>query len=289
MTASFSVKGEGKAIVLLHGSMASKEQWLGFTEELLPHYKVVSMDLIGYGRTTRPFHPDEYSLRDESELLRSVLTTTVGPDESYHLVGHSYGGVVALHHAFHHRNKVKSLTVIEPMAFHLLAKNHELIETSRLMVEEIHRCIREGNAVAGAEMFINLWMPAGTFARIGEREKLLLGEGVKKMVADFDAAVNEPLSADDYATLPMPICLIAGKSSPPYSLGISEVVARTIPGIEFHWVDGGHFSPVSHPEQVNPIIADFIGRVEAGQMQSSRAEFLEPGNDGETLARSAEP
>ena len=264
MTAGFSVHGEGKTIVMLHGSMASKEQWLGFTREVVPHYKVVSMDLLGYGQTTRPFSADDYSLRDESELLRSVLEETIG-DEAYHLVGHSYGGVVALHHAYHHRNKVKSLTIIEPMAFHLLGKDHPLIEESRQMVEQIHRYIDEGNAIAGAEMFINLWMPAGTFARIGEREKMMLGEGVKKMVVDFRAAVGEPLTTDDYATLPMPVCLIAGKASPPYSLGISEVVARTLPGIEFHWVDGGHFSPVSHPDQVNPIIAGFIDRVETGK------------------------
>ena len=265
MTVGFNVKGEGNAVVLLHGSMASKEQWLGFTQELIPGYKVVSMDLIGYGRTTRPFDPDSYSLRDESELLRSVLSDTVGLGEAYHLVGHSYGGVVALHHAFHHRDRVKSLTLIEPMAFHLLGKNHALIEESRRMVEQIHRFIAAGNALAGAEMFINLWMPPGTFARIGEREKKLLGEGVKKMVVDFRAAVGEPLTPHDYAALPMPVCLIAGKGSPPYSLAISEVVAKTIPGIEFHWVDGGHFSPVSHADQVNPIIARFIGRVEAGK------------------------
>jgi len=264
MGIGFSVKGKGKNIVLLHGSMASKEQWHGFTQELIPRWKVITMDLIGYGKTTRSFNPDDYSLRDESEMLRSVLETTAGADESYHLVGHSYGGVVALHHAYHYPSHVKSLTIIEPMAFHLLEKNHELIQASRLMVEEIERLIGNGNGIAGAEMFINLWMPAGTFARIGEREKMLLGEGVRKMVVDFRAAVSEPLGTDDYATLPMPVCLIAGKASPPYSLGISEVVARTIPGIEFHWVDGGHFSPVSHAEQVNPLIVDFIERVERG-------------------------
>ena len=41
-------------------------------------------------------------------------------------------------------------------------------------------------------------------------------------------------------------------AEPPYSLGISRVVADTVPGIEFHWVDGGHFSPVSHPDRSTP-------------------------------------
>lgn len=265
MTVGFSVKGQGTAIVLLHGSLASKEQWLGLTQAVASRYKVVSLDLLGYGETTASYNPATYSLKDESDLLQTVLAATVGPGEPYHLVGHSYGGVVALHHAYHHRDMVKSLTLIEPMAFHLLGGNHPLIEESRGMVEQIRGLIRQGNALAGAEMFINLWMPAGTFARIGEREKILLGEGVKKMVVDFAAAVGEPLTTDDYATLPMPICLLAGKASPPYSLGISELIARSIPGILFHWVDGGHFSPVSHPDQVNPLIAGFIDSVEAGK------------------------
>ncbi len=264
MTAGFSSRGEGNAIVLLHGSMASRSQWLGFTQELIPRYKVIAMDLIGYGKAMRPLIPEDYSLKSESELLRTVLESTVGSDAPYHLVGHSYGGVVAMHHAYHHQAEVKSLTLIEPMAFHLLDKGHKLLHESRQMVEEIHHLIQEGNAIGGAEKFINLWMPAGTFAKISEREKMFLSEGVKKMVMDFYAAVSEPLSANDYAKLSMPVCLIAGKASPSFSLGISEVVADTIPGIEFHWVDGGHFSPVSHADQVNPIIAHFIGRVEAG-------------------------
>jgi pimeloyl-ACP methyl ester carboxylesterase len=262
MSIGLSVKGEGEAVVLLHGSMATKEQWRGFTQELIPRYKVIAMDLIGYGKTRHPFNPDDYSLKHESELLRSVLETTLGAGESYHLVGHSYGGAVALHHAYHNRDNIKSLTIIEPMAYHLLDKNHQLILEARQVVEEIKHSIRTGNAIAGAEKFINLWMPAGSFAGIGEREKVLLGEGVKKMVVDFNAAVSEPLSTEDYAELRMPVCLIAGKASPSYSLGISEVVAETIPGIEFHWVDGGHFSPVSHAAQVNPIIAGFIERAE---------------------------
>lgn len=262
MTAGFSVRGAGRSIVLLHGSMASKEQWLGLTRQVIPRYRVISLDLLGYGQTTVPYSADDYSLRDESALLRSVLAETIG-DEAYHLVGHSYGGVVALHHAFHHRDRVKSLTIIEPMAFHLLGRDHPLIEESRQMVAQINRHLDAGNPLAGAEMFIDLWMPAGSFARLGEKEKALLAEGVKKMVVDFRAAAYEPLTTADYALLPMPVCLIAGKASPPYSLGIAEVVAKTIPGIEFHWVDGGHFSPVSHPEQVNPIISGFIDRVEA--------------------------
>lgn len=262
MTVSFSVHGEGSAIVLLHGSMASKEQWIPLTNEMAQEYQVISLDLLGYGGAPLPASPDSYSLRDESDRLCSVLARTLLPEKAYHLVGHSYGGVVALYHAFHHRKEVKSLTIFEPMAFHLLAPDHPLLGASRLMVEEISRDIEAGREVEGAAKFIELWMPPGTFDKIGDQEKKALGKGVKKMVLDFRAAATEPLAAADYSELPMPVCLITGKASPPFSLCISEVVAATVPGIQLHRVEGGHFAPVSHSQLVNPIIADFVRAVE---------------------------
>lgn len=270
-----NVTGKGTPVVFLHGSMAVKEQWSGITRELADRHKVISTDLIGYGETPRPQDLQNYSLKDESLLLQVVLDAAIGTDEAYHLVGHSYGGVVALYHAYHHRARIISLTTIEPMAFHLLDRNHSLLRESQMMVEEIVRHIEDGNPIAGAEMFIDLWMPPGTFARLSDREKLVLGEGVKKMVADFRGAANEPLSLDDYAALPMPHCLIAGKASPPYSLGITEAILKAIPTIEQHWVDGGHFSPVSHPHQVNPLIADFIKRAEDRRMPAAASREMQ--------------
>ena len=270
MTVSFNVYGEGSAIVLLHGSMASKEQWIPLTNELARDYQVVSLDLLGYGAAPQA-SPDTYSLRDESDRLRSVLDKTLSPDKAYHLVGHSYGGVVALYHAFHHPKQVKSLTIFEPMAFHLLEPDHPLLAASRMMVEEITRDIAAGNEVEGASKFIDLWMPPGTFDKISDQEKKALGKGVRKMVLDFRAAANESLSPSDYSKLAMPVCLIAGKASPPYSLCISEVVAAAIPHLKMHWVEGGHFAPVSHGRLVNPIIADFVKSVDDSLLQTIRS------------------
>ena len=109
-------------------------------------------------------------------------------------------------------------------------------------------------------------MKPGTSANLPDREKQKLGEGVKKMVVDFRAAATEPLSCADYALLSKPVCLITGKNSPPFSLSISEIIAKTIPNISCHWVDGGHFAPFTHSYQVNPIITEFIGDGDPGNM-----------------------
>lgn len=258
MSVSFEVSGSGEAVVLLHGSMASKEQWRMLARELTPRYKVITMDLKGYGKTPPPEDQDNYMLKDESDMLVSILDRTLPQDENYHILGHSYGGAVALHHAYHHRRRVASLTAIEPMAYHLLPESHEVLSISQQMINDIRSDIQRGESDKGARKFIDLWMRPGTFDNLADREKKVLSEGVKKMVIDFRAAANDPLTINEYADLPMPVCLIAGKDSPPYSLSISRVVAQAIPNICLHWVDGGHFAPFTHGHQVTPIILDFL-------------------------------
>lgn len=262
MKAHHRITGEGPTVVLLHGSMASQEQWRPLVQELQVEYRVITMDLLGYGKTPFPENPATYGLDDESAVLQHIIETTLPKDEPYHLIGHSYGGAVAMYHGYIHKSRVCSLTAIEPMAFHLLEKSHQHLRISQQMIEEIRGDISRGDAIEGAEKFIDLWMSTGTFDRLGEREKTVLGKGVKKMVLDFQAAAAEPLSITDYATLPRPFNLIAGRKSPPYSLSITELIAREIEGNGLFWVDGGHFSPVSHYYQVNPLIKQLLADAE---------------------------
>ena len=258
MKAKYSVTGTGKAVVLLHGSMASRTQWRSLMDELRQNFRVIAMDLSGYGETPFPENPESYSLKYESDLLNGVVAYTLDEGESYHLVGHSYGGAVALHHAYHHRERVRSLIAIEPMSFHLLEKDHEHLLASEDMIAEISRDIAQGRSMDGAEKFIDLWMSSGTFRRLSEQEKGVLSNGVRKMVLDFQAAATEPLTMDDCGQLPGTFSLIAGKQSPPYSLCITQRIVQEISHSELFWVDGGHFSTVSHPYQINLLIHSLL-------------------------------
>jgi pimeloyl-ACP methyl ester carboxylesterase len=278
MKAKYSVIGSGKAVVLLHGSMAMRTQWRPLIKELQQDYRIITMDLSGYGETPYPENPETYSLNYESDLLNEVLSVTLEEDEPYHLVGHSYGGAVALHHAYHQSQRVHSLIAIEPMSYHLLEDEHEYLLASEAMVEEISEDIATGMSMAGAQKFIDLWMSAGTFNRLSEQEKQVLSEGVKKMVLDFKAAKTEPLTTHDLTRLPRLFSLIAGKKSPPFSLCITKRIVRTNPNSELFWVDGGHFSPVSHAHQVNPLIYSLLKAADdhhAGRLIEHAFETLE--------------
>ena len=255
-----------------------RTQWRPLIQELEQDYRIITMDLSGYGGTPYPENPDTYSLKYESDLLNDVLSATLEEHEPYHLVGHSYGGAVALHHAYHQRERVHSLIAIEPMSYHLLKKEDEYLLASEAMVKEISGDIARGMSITGAEKFIDLWVSPGTFNRLSEQEKQVLSEGVKKMVLDFKAAKTEPLAAHDLTQLPRLFSLIAGKASPPYSLCITKRIVSINPNSELFWVDGGHFSPVSHAHQVNPLIHSLLKAADdhhAGRLIEHSFETLE--------------
>jgi len=258
MKNNYKVFGQGETVVLVHGSMGSKEQWRPLATELSKEFQVVTFDLLGYGQSPWPASPPSYCLADESQHLLFILDQIQSGDAPYHLVGHSYGGAVALAHACHFREHIKSLTLIEPMSYHLLPKDHPLLLGSQMMIQELTADIEKGNAISAARKFIDLWMAPGSFDRRGEQEQEILAKGVKKMVFDFYSAASEPISPEDISDLTMPLCLITGKKSPPYSISISEVVAEAVRQRQLHHVEGGHFAPFTHGPSVNPHIAKFL-------------------------------
>src|SRR5688572_5073410 len=117
-------QGRGEPVVLLHSSGASGAQWRALAERLSGRYRVIAPDLYGYGATAPWPGRGAFSLAREAEIALAMLELA---DEPAHLVGHSYGGAVALHVARLHGGLLRSLVAIEPVAFHLLKDPSEIL------------------------------------------------------------------------------------------------------------------------------------------------------------------
>jgi len=85
-------EGEGIPLLLLHGYLESLNIWDGFFPALLPHFKVIRMDLPGHGESgvIAPIHTMEIMAESISAVLDALSV------ESCILIGHSMGGYVTL-------------------------------------------------------------------------------------------------------------------------------------------------------------------------------------------------
>src|SRR5258706_15334898 len=102
--------GEGPDVVLLHGLSGDLAFWpplvvLGLT----PRYRLTLVDLRGHGRSGLP--KTGYTTRDLAEDVRRLLDKLEIP--AAHVVGHSFGGAVALHFATLHPDRVAGLVLAD--------------------------------------------------------------------------------------------------------------------------------------------------------------------------------
>lgn len=103
-------RGSGSPLVVLHGLADSQHTWRTVSELLAKRYRVLSLDLPGCGLSGRP--DASYSLEWQARLVDSWLTH-LGIDEC-DVLGHSYGGGVALWLLLYRAKSMRRLALVSP-------------------------------------------------------------------------------------------------------------------------------------------------------------------------------
>jgi pimeloyl-ACP methyl ester carboxylesterase len=108
-------EGEGpNTLVLLHGVMASLHTWDGWVEALSPHFRILRVDLPGFGFSD-DLPAEQYSPQHSARLLEQ-LRKAFGVTRM-HIAGNSLGGLIAWYYAAHYAEHVDKLILIDPIAY----------------------------------------------------------------------------------------------------------------------------------------------------------------------------
>jgi pimeloyl-ACP methyl ester carboxylesterase len=268
------VEGRGIPIILLHSSMSSKHQWRKLIDCMRDRHRLIAIDLHGYGETSQSWSVDCFALNDEVRLVESVLTSVLQSDERFHLVGHSYGGVVALQLAQKHPQRVRSLSVFEPIPFHLFTDSNTAMAEVNSMRSQIEASLKTDDGRSGAACFIDYWSGRGAFSRMPEDRQAMMGKLLLKTVVEFQAVAREPLRRDAYQRIVAPTCLISGSSSPSLAHTATSILAGLLPIAHQHQIPAGHMAPMTDPTLVNPIIERFIRHVDGALASEREGELL---------------
>ena len=256
-TQGLSVAGAGVPVVLLHSSMSSKSQWQKLVEDLASNFLVLALDLYGYGDLEMPADVEHFSLKTEADYAFSRIAEIL-KDESFHLIGHSYGGATALRLAHDYQSKILSLSLFEPVAFHLLDADDLLSIQARELAAEIEKICKEGKPEVAIQRFLDYWSGAGFFAQLPKEKQQDFIKNIDKVMLDFRAIFLEPLGLSQYQSIAKPCCLIGSKESPAPVQKILQLLAATLPNSQTHLVGGGHMAPVTHAHLVNPVLSEYL-------------------------------
>jgi pimeloyl-ACP methyl ester carboxylesterase len=221
---------------------------------------VAAPDLFGYGAAGPWTGRGAFTLSKEAAPIHSLIARL---GEPVHLVGHSYGGAVALHIALTRPELVQSLTLIEPVAFHLLRGGDRF---DRLALDEIGAVAADVNAALasgdyhrGFGRFVDYWSGPGSWSALPAEKRGFFAAQLGKVALDFHAAFSERTSLDDVRRLDMPVLLMQGGCTPPPPRCVVHRLRSALPRAALKVVQGaGHMLPITHREEVNALVADHL-------------------------------
>ena len=258
---AFTDNGSGDPVVMIHCSSACAREWQGLCETLNADFRSIALDQWGCGKSDPWNGQAEFTLGSEAAPIVNVILKIGTP---VHLVGHSYGGGVALKIAREHPELVLSLTLIEPSSFHLLASDPQdagLLSEIKTLANAVTDAVSSGNYWEGTEKFVDYWGGASTWIKIPHKSQMRLCQTLGKVVLDFRALINEPAEFGDYANITCPTLVLCGEYARDPSRRIAEILTNALPGATLRMIpQAGHMSPVTHQDVVNGVILDHLYR-----------------------------
>lgn len=250
--------GTGDPVLALHSSASSKAQWRSLADDLGSRFRVLAVDLHGYGGNPLPAAGTPFGLDDEVGLVADSAITMLGAPQPMHVVGHSYGAAVALALARRRPGLVRSLTLYEPVCFNLLERAGPYFHVVRGFAERVAARVGSGDRSGAAREFIDYWSGRGSYDAAPAEVRARLDEVIPKVPLDFAALMSAPRDPRAYSSISAPTLLLSGRMSPESTRTIARTLWSAMSTSLILDVPGGHLMPLHRPADFTRHVARFL-------------------------------
>lgn len=247
----YDLAGTGVPVALIHGLGSSGRDWEQQIPALANRYRVLTYDVRGHGRTSKPRGP--YSVRQFADDLAALLVQL--DHRPAHVVGISMGGMIAFQLAVDHPELVRSLTIV----------NSGPALVPHTFAEHIAVWTRRGIA--------KLRGPAGMGGMLAPRlfpypdQEPLRQQFIRRWAENDKDAYYAALNAiigwsvvDRVGSIGVPVLVMA--SDHDYTpVSAKQAYLPLIPGATLTVIpDARHALPVERPEAFNTALRAFLDR-----------------------------
>jgi pimeloyl-ACP methyl ester carboxylesterase len=251
--------GRGPTVVLVPGSCSTGAAWRPIIAHWTNRFRCVTTSLLGYGATVERRTAAMADIAQEVEVVETVIRRAGHP---VHLVGHSFGGLVALAVALRRPDLLRSLTILEAPAPEILHRCGEEshYQSFRQMSSAYVDAFQAGQSDAIAAM-IDFYGGPGTFAAWPQRVRDYAIATTAANLMDWSCAYGFDLTPALLARVSAPALVAYGELSHPAPKRANELLGRSIPGGRITVIPGAaHFMIATHAADVAQLIAAHIDR-----------------------------
>lgn len=259
-------RGAGEPVIFLHGFPSSSHLWQEVVREMPGGYRLVVLDLLGFGRSDRPLFRDrgELSVVAHAGRVRELMVEL--RIDTACLVGHGMGGAVAQCFALTWPERVSRLCLVNSVAFDRWPRGAAPLGRALCSAPAIARAL-------GAPLLAGL-VHGSLLHGFADRERgrhaldlylrAFTGSlGVDALVAQLRAMRDPyvPPLGTRLGEIRQPTAIVWGERDPFLSRDLGERLRSAIPGATLDIIPGArHFSPVDAPDKVAGAIQRLLAR-----------------------------
>ena len=249
--------GAGPALLFLPGSYSTAAAWRPIQRLLAPRWRVVTTSLLGYGESTDTRSADDCGMQHEVKLVQALCQHIGQP---VHLVGHSFGGTVALAAALAATVPVASLSLFEANPIDILrGRNGGALHLETLRMSRAFEAAVDAGEPDAPGRIIDFWGGTSAYSALPETVKGYCRSTAAVNVLDWRTAFAFNVTGGDCASLQLPVLLVRGERANAAMTGITTALQGCLPEARPHVVEGaGHFLVSSHAPACAALLSSFL-------------------------------
>jgi pimeloyl-ACP methyl ester carboxylesterase len=179
--------------------------------------------------------------------------------EPVHVVGHSYGGLLAVTLARRAPARIRSLAAYDPVAFGVLHAANDaegLADLDRVGSLPVFFDEAKGGGEEWFEAFVDYWNGPGAWRGMSQTSRDSFLRVGRKVCYEVWSLSRDRTEASAYGGVEAPALFLGGERSPAAARRVVEHLGRAFPRGRVQIVPGaGHMGPLTHGAQVNEAIA----------------------------------
>jgi pimeloyl-ACP methyl ester carboxylesterase len=262
---AFVMTGEGPVLLLLHGLGCNHTTWGPVIEDLSRHFTVIAPDLLGHGVSAKP--RADYSVGGYANGMRDLLT--VLNIDKVTVVGHSFGGGVAMQFAYQFPERTERMILVAPGGLGpevspmiravTLPGFHQLMGAATLPgVRHVGKAGLRALQRTGLTAARDLAEVAEIYESFKDPHARAAIRHVVRAVVDTKGQIVTMVDRA-YLTQAMPMLVVWGTDDIVIPATHAENVARIAPGAVVEVLpNSGHFPHKDHPDRFVKIVQDFV-------------------------------
>lgn len=272
--------GEGETVLLLHGLAGSSRTWRAVLPELARTHDVIAPDLLGHGESAKPM--GDYSLGAFASGLRDLFAALDVPSAT--IVGHSFGGGVAMQLAYQHPELCDRLVLVSSGGLgrevSWLLRLLTLPGAEQLMPLMFPRLVADRGEDLG-RVLVRFGLHSPRLREMWRAYASLAGAENRKAFVRTIRGVIEPggqtVSALDrlYLAAHLPTLIVWGDRDDIIPVEHAAAANAAIPDSRLALLAGvGHFPHVEAPDRFLAVLTDFLATTKAGMTEPVRLHDL---------------